>query len=425
MMTHKLEIAPSRDRFVRAGKPFFYLADTLWTAFSNCSLDEWAEYLAYRRVQGFNAFQVNVLTQWDGGKPDTGLYPFEVDAQGKFDFSCRSEAYFERAVTMLEMAREQDFIPVLVVFWGNYVKDTWMSQNNPSNIMPLELVESFTEFIVNTFSRFDPVYIVSGDTNFGSEQATLYYMTAMRKIKAMCPTAITTLHLGGGLSDIPEAFLHTELYDFYMYQSSHNLESQDLAYKLAQDFYTKPVKRPILNGEPCYEGHAFGGKYGRYNEFHVRRAVWQGLLSGAKAGVTYGAHGLWGWYREGKAFANESYGGKPLPWRTALHFKGAWDVAFAKWIFETFNLFDLEPAAAVLNDTPEIRLSVSPDGSKVALYAPYNADIRMSLELAGYDWTLINLADRLFARPEVAVAGGVTTFKMHPFNADVLYLGIK
>jgi hypothetical protein len=300
-----------------------------------------------------------------------------------------------------------------------------MSQQNPVNIMPYEMVEAYTEYVVKTFSPYNPVYIVSGDTNFGSEEATRYYMTAMKTIKAICPDAITTLHLGGGLSDIPEAFLYSDLYDFYMYQSSHNPESQDLAYKLAQDFYKKPVKRPIVNGEPCYEGHAFGGKYGRYNEFHVRKAVWQSLLSGGKAGVTYGAHGLWGWYKEEKEFANESYGGKPLPWRTGLKLKGAWDVSFARWIFETFHLFDLEPAEFILNDTTEIRMSVAADGSKVAIYAPYNTDIRVGLELAGYEWTLVNLGEKLFAKPVVTVSEGKTTIRMHEFNSDALFIGMK
>jgi hypothetical protein len=250
-MTAKFEISKSKDFFIRDGKPFFYLADTVWTAFSNITLEEWGEYLAYRRKQGFNAFQANVLTQWDGGRPDTGLYPFEVDAAGKFDFTSRNEAYFQRAAKMVEMACQQDFIPVLVVLWDSYVKGTWMSTQGPANVMPLELVEPFTEYVVQTFSAYNPVYMVSGDTSFGSEEAPLYYMKAMKTIKRLCPDAITTLHVGGGVSEIPTALLYSDLYDFYMYQSSHNLESQDLAYTLAQDFYKKPVKRPIVNGEPC------------------------------------------------------------------------------------------------------------------------------------------------------------------------------
>lgn len=422
---NNLSISKTKDYFEKDGRKFFYLADTMWTAFSNITLDEWEEYLGYRKMQGFNALQMNILTQWDGGKPDSGLYPFKIDPCGKFDFYSLSEEYFKRARTMLDMAVQKDFIPVLVILWGNYVKDTWMSNNNPVNIMSLDVVKSYTEYVVRLFTSYNPIYMISGDTDFGSAETVCYYTTAMEAVKKICPDALTTLHLSCGVHQLPENIEESELYSFYTYQSSHNIESQDLAYKLAEKFYEKPVKRPIINSEPCYEGHLFGGKYGRYNEFHVRKAIWQSLLSGAKAGVTYGAHGLWCLYRDGKEFSNESYGGRPHPWRTGLRYKGAWEASFAKWVFETYDLFDLEPCSAILNDTREIRMSVSKDASKAALYVPYNIDVRTSIDLGGYDWTLVNLTDKLFAKPEIKIEDGLSIIKMHAFNSDVLLIGVK
>jgi hypothetical protein len=224
---------------------------------------------------------------------------------------------------------------------------------------------------------------------------------------------------------MPEEIVNSEYLDFYAYQSSHYVNSQDQAYILAGKFLEKPVKKPVINSELCYEAHAFGGRYGRYNEFNVRKAIWQSLLSGAKAGVTYGAHGLWGWYKEGKQFENEGFGGKPLSWRTALNLKGAWDASFARWIFETFDLFDMEPVSAIMNETQEIRMSVSKASGKIVIYAPYNADIRVGMDLNGYEWTLVNLNERLYAKPQVQVENGVTVFRMHDFNADALFIGIR
>ena len=65
------------------GMPFFYLADTVWMAFANLTLDAWARYLAYRRVQGFNALQISILpvthdTSWG---PEN-MAPFRADADG-------------------------------------------------------------------------------------------------------------------------------------------------------------------------------------------------------------------------------------------------------------------------------------------------------------------------------------------------------
>jgi hypothetical protein len=157
-----------------------------------------------------------------------------------------------------------------------------------------------------------------------------------------------------------------------MYQSGHHIDEQEHAYRQAEHFCSKPFKRLVVNGEPCYEGIGYHQRYGRFSAFQVRRAVWQSLLSGAKAGVTYGTHGLWSWHRAGMSFGQGGTWDQPYPWSTALRFPGAWDTAYARWVFETFGLFDLEPLEGKINnDSPELRLSASKDGGKFAAYVPF------------------------------------------------------
>jgi hypothetical protein len=142
-----------------------------------------------------------------------------------------------------------------------------------------------------------------------------------------------------------------------MYQSSHDRDNQRLAYQLAEKFYRMPIKRPIVNGEPCYEGIA-GGKFNRFSRADVRRAVWWSLLSGAKAGTAYGALGIWNWHKVGAPFYGDPYGGPSFDWRTALRFEGAFDVTFGKWLFEKYDLFDIEPAnELLLLNEPDIRVA--------------------------------------------------------------------
>lgn len=422
----KLNISNTKDYFEHNGKGHFFLADTLWTAFSNIPMDEWEEYLEYRKMQNFNALQINILHQWDGGKSQLDIYPFKVVGGNKFDFYSINEKYFIRAQKMLEMAYKKGFTPALVVLWGSYVADTWMAKNDPDNVMPFDVVKPYSEYVVKMFSKFDPIYIVSGDTDFPTDETNRYYMTAMETIKELDPKALTTLHIGGEMVDIPEVFMKLDKFDFYMYQSGHGLEHQDtVPFTMAEAFYNKPVKRPIVNSEPCYEAHAFGGHYGRYNEFNVRKAIWQSLLSGAKAGITYGAHGVWGWYKEGNEFLNESFGGKPLPWRTALKLRGAWDASFTKWVFEAYDLFDLEPKNLIKKNSQQIRMSVSNDLKKVVIYMPYNSDVKVDMDLSGYEFILIELKDKYFAKPQVEICNGTSVIKMHEFNSDVLIIGTK
>lgn len=46
---------------MKNGKPFFYLADTCWSAFTNIKDNDWDYYLDYRKSQGFNTLQINIL----------------------------------------------------------------------------------------------------------------------------------------------------------------------------------------------------------------------------------------------------------------------------------------------------------------------------------------------------------------------------
>ena len=56
----KLTVADDRRCLQRDGKPFFWLADTLWSAFTNMTDQELESYLILRRQQGFNVQQINI-----------------------------------------------------------------------------------------------------------------------------------------------------------------------------------------------------------------------------------------------------------------------------------------------------------------------------------------------------------------------------
>ena len=98
-------------------------------------------------------------------------------------------------------------------------------------------------------------------------------------------------------------------------------------------------------------------------------------------GVTYGAHGVWSFHRHGMNFLNKKRAFEPYDWDVALELDGGWDVSFARWIFETYRLFDLNPANIVLNDDPEIRVATNADTTKVAIYSPYSFDIELEIDL--------------------------------------------
>ncbi len=120
----RIEISDTHDYFLRDGMKFFYLADTCWSALTNAALDEWVYYLDFRRRQGFNAIQVNLLPQHDRSESDLYIDPFGALPDGGWDFSRRNDEYFDRAERMVELAVERDITPAIVVLWCNYVKGT-------------------------------------------------------------------------------------------------------------------------------------------------------------------------------------------------------------------------------------------------------------------------------------------------------------
>ncbi|WP_462410500.1 apiosidase-like domain-containing protein [Neobacillus sp. Marseille-QA0830] len=424
----KLRVSKNKQHLeTEKGEKFFYLADTVWSAFTNATLEEWNYYLDYRKSQGFNVLQINLLQQWDASETDLTIKPFAYKEDGSFDFYKRNDVYFERAEKMVAMAVEKGFVPALVLLWCNYVPDTWGSQISDVNNMPLDVVEDYVKYVGERFSKYDSIYVVSGDTDFPTERATEYYSRALHTIKQLSPHCITTLHIRGRLMDIPDEFLNSEQLDFYMFQSGHNIQFQNMSYKLAEEFNNKPVKRPSLNSEPCYEQMGYSRNlYGRFNRFDVRKAAWQSLLSGASAGVTYGAHGIWSWHKQGKGFGlvGEAFD-RPYDWKDALKFEGAWDYAFAKKVFKLFNLYDLQPQNLVLKNTEEIRVSGSQDLTKVAIYVPVNTVLKLDQRLEDYEFTIIDLEHRRFGELSASFEDDITVFDMHGFESDVLIIGEK
>lgn len=421
----RIKVSENREYLVKDNRPFFYLGDTVWMAFSKLSLADWEEYTDYRRMQNFNVIQISVLPiAHDNSRSEDDIPAFKFNEDGSINFFEYNEEYFDKADRMLKMAVDKGFVPCLHLLWANYIPDTWAAKKSPATVMPFEAVRPFVEYVVKRYKKHGPIYSITGDTCFETDKVCQYYLEAFSAVKEFDPEGITTMHLNPS-GDPPDVFINLDKFDFYSYQGSHMYEYQSWNYELAQKFANKPVKRPVINTEPPYEGHGHGFRYGRFNEFDIRKAVWQSLLSGAKAGISYGAHGMWSCHGKGMEFTSTEFSGKPYDWRTALRFKGAWDVSFARWIFEQYSLFDINVCECVLNKTKEIRMSGSSDMSKVAIYVPYAVDVEIGMDLRGYDFTMINLAEKYFAKPVIEARPGVSTIRMHDFNSDVLLIGIK
>lgn len=417
----RLKIADNQSNFVLDGKPFFYLGDTVWSAFTNISMEEWEYYLERRKEQGFNVLQMNTLPQWDRCLSDTDLYPFALKDDQRFDFSKWNDVYYQNAREMCRKAVDKGFQLALVVLWVNYVPGTWGSKVYSANIIPQDILKEFVERVIYEFDEFEPIYVISGDTDFDSQESIDYYEKALRIISEESPESLKTFHIKRGYDVIPETFL--DKIDFYMFQSGHNRDEQSEAFHLPERIRKKYPKKPVLNAEPCYEQMGYSRRrYGRFRTADIRRAAWSSLLSGACAGIAYGAHGIWNWQKLHKT-VNPNLGegfDAAVSWEKAIHFPGAWDYGMMRQIFQLLHLEELNPCNELLvNQTEEIRMAYSPTG-KYLLYLPSSTRIVLNRELDFKEVTAVDLEKKRSAFLSSYKLNGTTVIHMHPFESDVL-----
>lgn len=416
-----LTIDSNRRIFQKNGHPFFYLGDTVWSAFTNVTIEEWEYYLKKRRQQGFTVLQINILPQWDRCIVEDSLYPFATADGQKFNFSKWNQEYFENAKKMCHMAVEQGFQLALVVLWLNYVPGTWGSRMTDQNVMPEWLVPEYAGKVVMEFDEFEPVYIISGDTDFETPEAIDYYRTVLGIICEKSPQSLKTFHIKRGYDVIPEEFL--EKTDFYMFQSGHNQEGQDMAYLLPERLMKKYPAKPMINAEPCYEQMGYSRNiYGRFDTKSVRKAAWSSLLSGACAGVTYGAHGIWNWQKLtnlGSSFLGEGFD-LPFLWQDALRFQGAWDYGWICQFLAERKIHELIPKNNLLiNTTKEIRVAATPD-ERYLIYLPFTTRLVLQKDFSGYRIHAFDLDGGRCAQLSYKIREGRTELEMPPFENDTL-----
>lgn len=368
------------------GKRFFYFADTCWSAFTNIEESDWQYYLDTRKSQGFNAIQIDILRQWDSAVPLPGREPFAIkeheNGTYEFDFTKINNDYFDNAVEMLKEMEKRNMVPGLVLLWSNYIPGAWMSGDSKNNIMPFKQIKPYISFVINKFKKFNPVWFISGDVGFTDngkqkpEEAIRYYREVLKVAKETDPKGIFVFHTNGASHDTPEEFVKQA--GFYSYQSGHVYTDQETAYQIPQILRnSQNYEGPIIDTELCYEGvnQMFTSTPRRYNAYDVRQAAWRAVLSGADAGLGYGAFGLWPWKDVGRS---DSLKGKfvdvqmePYDWRDCLHFRGAEDIGLLKKLILKYAIDGLEPISNLVKDDPRIR--GAKNDKYILIYLP-NAD---------------------------------------------------
>ena len=113
----------------------------------------------------------------------------------------------------------------------------------------------------------------------------------------------------------------------------------------------------------------------------------------------------------------------PYDWRAALQFPGAWDVGYAKWLFEQYDMFSLKPSDALEARSSLVRMAESDD--MAVIYTPYHDEFAVLRDLSGYRVEMIALESRRVMTPLYAVKDGKTHFMLSDCNEDMLIIARK
>lgn len=362
--------------------------------------------------------QINLIEQYDRSKAgDFELLPYERHEDGTYDFASPNESYFDRVEFLMAEMQKRGLTPALVLLWLNYVPGTAANDNFPGDIMPARVRQNYLKMAVERYDKYSPIYVISGDTTFSDESCQVY-LEAARQVREAAPNAILTYHFNP-VEDAPVDFNDSQLFDFCLFQSGHN-PKDGTAWHWAAKYADGQQNILGVNGEPCYEGMTHCMKYPRFSRDDVRRAGWWSVLSGASAGLTYGAHGVWSWHTQQAEFASRRYWGTPFNWDTALRFEGADDYAFIKELFERYQLYPLQACTDAQFESNEIRLAATPDQQTFMAYLPYSTEVTLPISSNDYTFQRINLKTRQTYPLQGTAKGRKTTFPMSDFNGDSL-----
>jgi len=290
----QLRISDNRRYIVTDdGRPFFYLADTAWEIFHR--LDEAAaqRYLCNRAGKGFTVIQAVAISEINGiGAPNPyGHLPL-VDR----DPARPNNVYFRHVDYVVDLANSLGLYVALLPTWGHHVY--WdgghvfaLKTNESPVIFNQANARLYGEFLGRRYRDKGVIWVLGGDRPAtGVEPVWRAMAEGMRAGDG--GTHLITFHPYGGKSS-GEPFHAEPWLDFNMNQSGHGRRFND-NYRMIETDYNRTPAKPVLDGEPCYEGIgvAFNGLNGTFTDYDCRIAAWWSVFGGS-CGHTYGCSAIW------------------------------------------------------------------------------------------------------------------------------------
>ena len=332
----RLKVSDNRRFLVtEEGHPFFWQADTAWELFHRLDRKEAESYLRARAAQRFNVVQAVVLAELDGlsepnangDRPLAGNDPLRPE-----------EKYFAHVDTVVRMANDHGIYVGLLPTWGDKWNKKW---GVGPEIFNTNNAAAYGAWLGRRYKDAGIVWILGGDRPVESDahKAILRAMAAGLR-QGDGGQHLITFHPTGGAGSSRD--FHDEPWlDFNMRQNGHGPEHTGRYSKTREDYDRTPTK-PVLDGEPLYEGHpvAFdAAKQGHSVAADIRPPLYWDLFEGA-FGHTYGHHSVWQMWTPSRKPVNDPL----VPWTEALQAPGASQIRHARALLESRPFLTRIPA---------------------------------------------------------------------------------
>ncbi len=325
------------------GSPFFYLGDTAWELFHRLTLEEADLYLTVRSNQGFNVVQAVILAELDGlHTPNAnGHIPLIGDDPTK-----PNEYYFRHVDSIIRLAEKKGIYMGILPTWGDKVH-SGLWGIGPA-IFDKNNAYLYGKFLGERYRDFNNIVWILGGDRPGEGYEDIWTSMAKGISDGLGRKPIITYHPTGGQSS-SQWFHNMEWLSFNMWQSGHCLVDAPNWDMIRSDYDKTPIK-PVIDGEPNYEGHPIDPylrkwkpEYGRFTDYEVRKQAYRAVFSGA-CGHTYGHHSVWQMY-------DERYKPTTFPnvyWYEAIYAPGAKQMIHLKNLLLSFPYFTRIPAQDML-----------------------------------------------------------------------------
>ena len=329
------------------GDPFFWLGDTGWLLFTKLNREDAEKYLEDRRQKGFNVVQVMVLQNvmksvniyGDSALIDHNIAK-PLTTPGNSPDDAYQYDYWDHVDYIINLARQKGIYMALVPVWGSNVR---------SGHVPKDQARIYAEWLSERFKDYSNVIWVNGGDVMGSDSIAIW-KTIGSTIRKTSHSQLITYHPFGRTQS--STWFHNERWlDFNMFQSGHRRYNQDTTglhygednWKYAVDDYNKTPTKPMLDGEPSYEGipqglHDTSQPY--WTDSDVRRYAYWSVFAGA-CGFTYGDNAIMQFHKEGDT--DSAYGVKDT-WEKALNAPGASEMIYLKQLMLSRPYFERIPA---------------------------------------------------------------------------------